>query len=155
MKYNIGDKVRIRKDLVAGKTYGCNTYIDKMNRIAKNFDYILTIGGYNDNKTQYTMDENGGSPTWYWTDEMIEGLVEEQPTDREKFERWMRYLSSLDGCCKTYDAFNNLTMLEPDDDEYEDNLKTVSDYLFGIAKKKMTVAEIEAELGYEIEIVEG
>ena len=157
MKYKIGDKVRIRKDLVVNNDYGCDGYIEEMDDIAKENDYILTIEDCVFNNTEYTMVED--SECCSWTDEMIEGLVTdemiEKPTDREKFEGWMRNLSSLDGWDKTWDAFNNLTVLEPDDDEYKGQLKIVTDYLFGEEKKKMTKAEIEKELGYEIEIVEG
>jgi hypothetical protein len=149
MKYKIGDKVRIKKDLVVEKAYGDNTYIGKMDTIAKNFDYILTIKGYNFNRTQYVMLEDG--EMWNWTEEMIEGLYIE-PTDREKFEECMRKLSSLKSEDRVWNAFNHCVTTEPDEDGYEDELKIISDYLFG---KKMSKTEIEKELGYKIEIVEG
>ena len=82
---------------------------------------------------------------------MIEGLCE--PTDREKFEECMRKLSSLNGSSTEWRAFDNLTLFNPDEANYEDYLKVVSNYLFG-EPKKMTKAEIEAELSYKIEIVE-
>lgn len=160
MKYKIGDKVRIRRDLVVNNDYGCDCYIEEMDDIAKENDYILTIEECVFNNTEYIMVE--GSEGCSWTDEMIEGLVTdemiEEPTDREKFEGWMRKLSRLDSKDDTWKAFDRLTYLEADDVEdkgdFEKALKLVADYLFGVEKKKMTKAEIEAELGYSIEIVE-
>lgn len=148
MKYKIGDKVRIRRDLVAGKRYGDNTYIDTMEWDAKSHDYVLTINKYTWNNTQYSMVESG----FNWTEEMIEGLAE--LTDRQKFEGWMRKLSSLPYDNKVWHAFNYIVITEPDKDGYDDKLKIVSDFLFA-EKKKMTKGEIEKELGYKIEIVEG
>ena len=151
MKYKIGDKVRIRRDLVAGKGYytghskDTDNYTFGMDELVKNHDYVLTIAKYANNDTEYEMLE---SDRFWWTESMIEGLAE--TTDREKFEEWMRKLSSLDGYDERWEAFNNCVTLEPDEKGYEDNLKIISDYLFG---KKMTKAEIEAELGYDIEIV--
>lgn len=163
MKYKVGDKVRVRRDLVVGNSYTMedgdrNSYIADMKDVAEANDYVLTIN-YEDG--QYTVEED--KLGYSWTDGMFEGLVTNtekfescntELTDREKFKGWMRKLSSLNDWDKTWNAFNNLTVLKPDDDVYKGQLKIVTDYLFGVEKKKMTKAQIEAELGYEIEIVE-
>ena len=150
MKYKVGDKVKIKKNLIVDGSYGSETYVEDMEEIAKDYDYILTVSKvfdcYGDN-IEYVMAEGDG---WYWTNKMIEGLAE--PTDREKFEGWMRKLSSLDCDDVVWNAFNYIVTSEPDDRGYDDKLKIVSDFLF--TKKKMTKTEIEAELGYKIEIVE-
>lgn len=162
MKYKVGDKVRIRRDLKVGNFYDEWLLTDEMEEDIKSNDYILTISKayiaydnktpvYNYKKNTLRMDL---CSKWELTESMIEGLVETELTDREKFEGWMRKLSSSDSLGRQWIAFNNLTMLEPNDDEYESNLEIVSDFLFGVVKKNMTKAEIEAELGYEIEIVE-
>ena len=67
MKYKVGDRVRIRKDLVAGKYYGgtetngrgeMNKYFGKVARITKK--------GLED----YRIDIDNGA--WFWSDEMLE-----------------------------------------------------------------------------------
>lgn len=150
MKYKVGDKVKIKKNLIVGNGYGGDTYVEDMEEIAKDYDYILTVSKvfdcYGDN-IEYLMAEDNG---WYWIDEMIEGLAE--PTDREKFEGWIRKLSSLAYDDVVWQAFNYIVTSDPEERGYDDRLKIISDFLF--TKKKMTKTEIEAELGYEIEIVE-
>lgn len=152
MRYNVGDRVEIKRGLVVGSIVGGDSYEYNMEMLSNDHNYILTIKGYNSDYTAYRMLED--EYEYNWTEEMVDGLAEKEPTDREKFERWMRKLSSLDGDDKAWYAFDRCTVLKPDEDGYENYLKTVSDYLFGAEKKKMTKAEIEAELGYEIEIVE-
>lgn len=150
MKYNIGDRVRIRKDLVVGDRYEGDAYIKEMDDIAKNNDYVLTIERFSYDNIEYVMAESNYE--WFWTDAMIEGL---ELTDREKFEGWMKELGRLTGGSDIWKSLDGLTYLDPDEDEkeFEEALKTVADYLFD-TKKRMTKTEIEAELGYEIEIVE-
>ena len=155
MKYKIGDKVRIKKCLFVGNKYGRNTYVEDMDAIVKNYDYILTIGEiYNNDGIQYNMLEDGCC--YCWTEEMIEGIAE-LVEDREKFEGWMRKLGRIDGGSDVWKAFDKLTYLDPDDEKetFEEALKTVTDYLFVEKKKKMTKAEIEKELGYKFELIEG
>lgn len=158
MKYKVGDKVRIRKDLVVDEHYDEWLFTKQMKEDIEANNYILTISKADiayDEKTpvyNYEKDKDAHSPNWELTESMIEGLVE--LTDREKFEGWMRKLSSLKCEDKPWRAFNNIVTSDPDNKEYEATLKVISDYLFGAEKKKMTKAEIEAELGYEIDIVE-
>ncbi len=151
MKYRIGDKVKIRKDLVVGESYsdadhGSCYFAEDMETIKEKYDYVTikSCSSYQDDRYQICECDFG----YWWSDEMFE------ESDRHKFERWMRDLSRLDGDSDVWDAFNDLSFMEEDDIGYEEKLKLVTDYLFGEEKKKMTKAEIEAELGYKIEIVE-
>jgi hypothetical protein len=155
MKYKVGDRVKIRKDLIVGESYTDSDhtvcyFTEEMEKVKEKYDYatIKACNGYHNDRYQICEDNSG----YWWSDEMFE------ESDRHKFERWMRDLSKLDSKDDTWKALDKLTYLEADDvedkEDFEKALKLVADYLFGVEKKKMTKAEIEAELGYEIEIVE-
>lgn len=66
MKYKVGQKVRVKKDLVVGKKYG--PYFFNKEKAKYSELTIVYING-NDN---YEMKEDGGS--YSWTDEMLEPL---------------------------------------------------------------------------------
>ena len=67
MKYKIGDKVRVRKDLVPGNEYGGVTYLSGMDEF-KDREGIIT----NMDDVSYQIGN------FWWTDEMLE------PVDDEK-----------------------------------------------------------------------
>ena len=67
MKYKIGDKVRVRKDLVLGNKYGGIIYASNMDKF-KNKECVIT------SVTKKTYHING-SGHW-WTDEMLEPVDE-------------------------------------------------------------------------------
>lgn len=69
MKYKIGDRVKIRKDLEENKQYGTHYFVEAMSKMR---GLTLTIDEEYDNGT-YRMKEIG----YNWTEEMIEGLAEE------------------------------------------------------------------------------
>lgn len=67
MKYKVGDKVRVRKDLVVGKRYGCYPAVSKMVEKSGKIATIRTVHSdfYEIYKDVYS-----------WTDEMIEPVEE-------------------------------------------------------------------------------
>ena len=76
MKYKVGDKVRVRRDLQIGTPYGDWLFSSGMN------DYkgkVVTISGTYPNKYRVREDKE----RWVWTDEMLEGLVEDELTAEE------------------------------------------------------------------------
>lgn len=76
MKYKVGDKVRIREDLVIGGNYGGCVAVDDMTDMGGNVVTIERVGNLG-----YYIEED---PDEYcWTDEMFEGLVEEELTAEE------------------------------------------------------------------------
>ena len=67
MKYKIGDKVRVRKDLVVNNEYGGILYILDMDELRNKEDVIIKVGS-----TAYRI---SNSNHW-WSEEMLE-LVDE------------------------------------------------------------------------------
>lgn len=66
MRYNVGDKVRVRKDLKAGKRYGADVFILDMEKYSgktMTVDAIISTG-------RYELKEDVRH--WHWTDEMLE-----------------------------------------------------------------------------------
>lgn len=72
MKYKIGDKVRVRTDLVVDDCYGGYSFTEGMEKYA---GQIVTIDALLDDK--YLIDED--LCFWCWTEEMFEP-VEYKPT---------------------------------------------------------------------------
>lgn len=74
MKYKVGDKVRVRRDLEENKTYGGWGALEDM---VKMRGEIVTIRRVR--SSAYELEEKG----LMWTDEMFEGLVEDELTAEE------------------------------------------------------------------------
>ena len=76
MKYKVGDKVRVRSDLEVNMDYGPQTFVREMSQyIGK----VVTISETYSNRYNIKEDED----EWYWTDEMFEGLAEDELTAEE------------------------------------------------------------------------
>ena len=67
MKYKVGDKVRIRKDLVPDTYYGGVCYVDYMDEF-KDKECVIT----NMDAISYKINSSG----FWWTDEMLEPVNE-------------------------------------------------------------------------------
>ena len=72
MKYNVGDKVRVRRDLKNSVLYGGLYAVDEMLK-----KKIVTITSVHDDYYKV------GEDDYKWTDEMFEGLVEDEMTAEE------------------------------------------------------------------------
>ena len=72
MKYKVGDKVRVRSDLKNSVLYGGLYAVDEMLK-----KKIVTIKSVHDNYYKVVEDD------YKWTDEMLEGLVEDELTAKE------------------------------------------------------------------------
>ena len=70
MKYKVGDKVRVRRDLEVGKDYGKRAVVPEMANLAGMIATIKSVG-----RDYYELEED--IYLFDWTDEMIEGLWEE------------------------------------------------------------------------------
>lgn len=97
MKYKVGDKVRVRKDLVGGEYYGEVLARDNMSRICGETVTIDTVyDGF------YRIVEYG----YCWTDEMFEP-VEEELTAEEAIRLRGEICDGRDCSCCKLSAYNN------------------------------------------------
>lgn len=89
MKYKVGDKVRIRKDLVTGGSYGCSVAVDDMTDMAGSVVTIESVGSIG-----YYIEED---PDGYcWTDEMFEPV--EEMSAEESIKLFGELCHEQDGC---------------------------------------------------------
>lgn len=75
-KYKVGDRVRIRPDLEAGKWYGDSYVAISM---ARHAGEVVTIKKYSyDHRNMFFVAEEleGCVLSWLWSEEMMEGLAE-------------------------------------------------------------------------------
>lgn len=84
MKYKVGDKVRVREDLKEAEKYGLLCAIDEMIN-KKTVTIACVYDGY------YGIKED----VFMWTDEMFEGLVEDELTAEEAIKIFGKI------CCET------------------------------------------------------
>lgn len=71
MKYNVGDKVRIREDLVMGGNYGCSIAVNDMVDMGGS---VATIERVYEELSSYYIEED--TKSYLWTDEMFEPVEE-------------------------------------------------------------------------------
>ena len=70
-KYSVGNKVRIREDLVVGKAYGSYYFIYSMSKFKGKEVIITKVLNSEEGEKVYKIEG------WYWTDKMIEGLAKD------------------------------------------------------------------------------
>lgn len=68
MKYKVGDKVRVRKDLVVDRGYEYAVFVAGMKKYSGK---IMTVASISSNN-KYCLKEDAGK--WHWTDEMLEDV---------------------------------------------------------------------------------
>jgi hypothetical protein len=175
MKFKVGDKVRVRQDLVIEREYGGAVFTEKMAKFAGK---MVTINGgfeiFYVHWHKIQEDEMNGN----WSDEMFEKVeftkadlksgmvVEDRNGDRRIFfgDEDDRNSIFLGKTCSIYiSAFTDTLehSMETIDRIYISAAPSLDKYfndkylklIWERPGKKMTVKEIEKELGYKIEIV--
>lgn len=68
MQYKVGDKVKIREDLIVDDVYGSDSFAEEMAQYKGKTATITDV-----HMDKYEIDIDDGS--WYWTDEMLEDDV--------------------------------------------------------------------------------
>lgn len=145
MKYKVGDKVRIREDLVMGGNYGDSVAVDDMVDMGGNVVTIERVG----NLGYYIEEDPDG---YCWTDEMFEGLVEEELTAEEAIKIQAEMCRSV--MCKdcTINKFGYDTRYgccEYRSKNPDKVLKILKQW-----KKDHEKKEIEVELAYVVRVIE-
>lgn len=89
MKYKVGDKVRVRKDLVVGKRYGCYPAVSKMVEKSGKIATIRTVHSdfYEIYKDVYS-----------WTDEMFEPVEELTAEEAIRIQAEVCSVTTCNGC---------------------------------------------------------
>lgn len=93
MKYKVGDKVRIRRDL----SVNCDCYPCVIKEMANKAGDVVTIDAVNIGTIDgdyYEIVDN----EWYWTDEMFDGLAEDELTVEEAIKIQAEMCSSMSSC---------------------------------------------------------
>jgi hypothetical protein len=75
MKYKVGDRVNVRKDINLQKTYG--SYLTCNDSMVKKAGLVVTIKECDNDLRRYKIDADD----WNWCDEMFEGLAEMQSAE--------------------------------------------------------------------------
>lgn len=90
-KYNIGDKVIVREDLISGERYGNDVFTSTMVSFKGKVVTISKVIGF-----KYEIEED--DKTWNWTDEMFSGKVSEDFNPEESVSQsiLLKEESSLD-----------------------------------------------------------
>ena len=168
MKYKVGDKVKVRKDLVVstaynmdGKSFGY-TYVRDMKDIVEKNNFVLTISDCYDSdcydSDYYFVEEDSNG--YVWTDGMFEGLAD---TDESvKFRAFLEEVADRtnNGYDDEWEKLDNITHCRRDEISKERRTQYINELVEFYntfepkpPKKKMTKEKIEEALGYEIEIV--
>lgn len=144
MKYKVGDKVRVRSGLQINRSYGAYTFISEMS------DYKGSVVAISEvYLTCYCIEEDKG--IWKWTDEMFEGLAEDELTAEEatKILGEICCGNELCGGCPIQKAKGKMSCQNFRRDKPEEVLEILKQW-----KKEHEKKEIEVELAYVVRVIE-
>ena len=170
MKYKVGDKVRVREDLIVDKEYGNDCFVIGMKGM---LGKTVTIDSVNEETEIYRIKECG----FHWTEEMFEENGDKPSLKGKIVEVAAGYtyymITETKGLREGYHAtgvswsatndFYPVRVWEVDGGKAR-NLENLCEEAKGeliwekeiekiVEKVEMTVAEIEAKLGYSVKII--
>lgn len=163
MKYKVGDKVRIKRDLKQEDDYKFGV-VSEMEELKGQIVTIVRIDG-----DAYTLEEDKGA--WSWSEDMFEGLVEFKKSDLRDGDvvtyrdGRRRIVTDNAMCLRGINDVGHLPTSDFTEDLRKENGNTECDIIRVERptqyeevfkredKRKMTIKEIEKELGCSIEII--
>ena len=145
MKYKVGDKVRVRSDL---EEYGQYGKYGANRNMAELHGSIVEIKKVENEKQRYEINDN----LYYWTDEMFEGLVEDELTAEEatKILGEICCENELCGGCPIGEAKGKMTCQNFQRDKTEEVLEILKQW-----KKDHEKKEVEVESKLYCRIIDG
>jgi len=117
MKYKVGDKVKIREDLIPGEEYGkdelyFNSYM------GQDVGKIATIATIEDRESgkRYTLAIQEGCSSGWWNDEMLEDVVtvKTEPNEYKELASLLLEEIKLLDIGRYNDLLHCITILRPD-----------------------------------------
>ena len=103
MKFEIGDKVKVKNNLITGKLYGTQSFVCNMEKYKSKIVTIRNVYAH-----FYEIEEDRG--VWYWTDEMFEN------------EKQYTYEDLKKSPIGTKVTFENGEVLVKDEENYFENV---------------------------------
>ena len=144
MKYKVGDKVRVRRDL---EEYGQYGKYGANRNMAELRGSIVEIKKVENEKQRYEINDN----LYYWTDEMFEGLADEKLTAEEATKILSEICSENELCggCPISEAKGKMTCQSFRRDKTEEVLEILKRW-----KKDHEKKEVEVEFACIVRVIE-
>lgn len=143
MKYKVGDKVKVRSDLKTYEIYGGYTLVKSMEKFVGKTVTISHVGIHS-----YAIEESEDA---YWTDEMFEGLEEDELTAEE-------LAKTIGNICEVHNECKECPFRDVDGEDYcVIRMGKNADKTLKIAKQWKVDHEkkpIETEFIYIVRIIE-
>lgn len=146
MKYKVGDKVRIRRDLKTLKIYGSQLFVERMEKY-KGMQVTISEVFSDCYYIKEDKDENLS-----WTEEMFEGLVEDELTAEEAIRLRVEMCTEMSCCgCRMSKSNNNmgLSCNNLQEKHPERVIEILKQWKADHEKKK----EVETEIVYLIKVM--
>lgn len=143
MKYKVGDKVKVRSDLKTYEIYGGYTLVKSMEKFVGKTVTISHVGIHS-----YAIEESEDA---YWTDEMFEGLEEDELTAEE-------LAKTIGNICEVHNECKECPFRDVDGEDYcVIRMGKNADKTLKIAKQWKADHEkkpIETEFVYIVRVIE-